>query len=169
MKFQKIFQVLVMTVAVSLFASCKSVVVDPSGGIPDEDIPYAKVAIGSYQGPLRIFGTPVIVIRDLVLSITLQGNRPILSASPDLLGPGCQSSIGQLQTLEVGGAWDAIASFEFDPGLCAQRAQGRRVVFYINRNGQALFTLLKKDLPASGRRPPSTIELRASLRKVSQK
>jgi hypothetical protein len=166
MTFEKYFLRASLAAALLIFTACKSVAVDPGGGIPDADVPYADAAIGTYQGQLRIFGDPKVIIADYRLTATMLGNRPLLSASQDLLGTDCQSRIGKLMTLEVGGAWDVIASFAFDPGNCPERAAGRQVVFYADRNGRSLFTLFKRQISGSGRLPPKIIEYRASLAKI---
>jgi hypothetical protein len=167
MRFDKFCLRAGLTAGLLIFVACKSVAVDPGGGIPDVDLPYADAAIGTYEGQLRIFGYPKVIIPDYRLTATIRGNKPVLIASQDLLGRDCQSRIGKLTSLEVGGAWDIIASFAFDPGNCPERADGRQVIFYANRNGRSLFTLLKHQISGSGRLPAKLIEYRASLAEMT--
>jgi hypothetical protein len=65
------------------------------------------------------------------IQLTLDGHRPILTASGDLLDLGCDSAIGALKTLTVRGEKDsealATASFELNTSLCSNPVWGKTI------------------------------------------
>jgi hypothetical protein len=151
-------------------SSCKAVEVDSTGAISSKYISQVDALAGSYEGTLRLVSSPSggsIPLEAVTLELTRDGNRPLLLSDIDLLGDGCNSQIGKLLSLDVGGVWNAVASFDFDPGRCGDRADGRRAVLYLRSKGDALFTIFK-DVSHSRRpsRPDTRREYRANLKRL---
>jgi hypothetical protein len=113
---------ILLLLATTALVACKTVSIE-NGEVPDEYLARAKklegVFTGSFEG------------RRGELSITFQGNRPVLTLKDirgeSLLLPQCQSNINDLKWVYVTrkGAVDS-AGFYFDPGRCF--VDGREVV-----------------------------------------
>lgn len=126
---------------------------------------------GIYQGSLELTTPPTPFTDETIdpqfrLQLERQGNRAVLTADTDVLGSGCNSKIGPLESLQVGGAWDAVAVFRFDPGKCGQYVAGREVTFYVDRSGRALFSILQQVGKRLGRSYVGDSEIEADLHKL---
>lgn len=121
-------RILMLFLATAALTACKTVQIE-NGEVPDEYLARAKklegVFAGSFEG------------RRGELTITFQGNRPVLSLKDtkgaDLLLPQCESSINDLKWVYVTrkGAVDS-AGFYFHPGRCF--VEGREVVLSFGDN-----------------------------------
>jgi hypothetical protein len=113
-----------------LFAACDKTVETPNGIVPDAWLPALQIFTGSYSGTMEKTATN--------LSLTLQGNKPVLNASADLLGPSCDSAIGELESISVDEKAHTLSgmTFALDPGNCA-RIEGRTVnlIFSFAKDG----------------------------------
>ncbi|MEO5668605.1 MAG: hypothetical protein ABIR96_11140 [Bdellovibrionota bacterium] len=153
-------------------SACKAVEVDSNGAIPNHYVSSLEQFEGTYSGNLKISysanasAQPLALSKNFKVALSSVGNRPVISTNIDVLGAACGSSVGKLVSLEVGGAWDFIAKFAFDPGTCADRASGRYVVFYGSEKN-ALVTLYR-DSRMSNRPGQTSVtsEYRASLKKL---
>jgi|GEM_PF-6337276 len=149
------FMLSLALVAAFGLSACKSVEVDSNGTIANEYISALNEFEGSFGGTLLITYSgseqraSQTVTKNFKLNLNSIGNRPVLKSNTDILGAGCGSRIGKLLALEVGGAWDYIAKFEFSPGACADRANGKYVLLYGKKN-RALFTLKKDHYQSQG-------------------
>lgn len=122
--------------------------VDSSGAIPAEAQSLIQGKEGTYWGSLRIHsdrsGEGELVSQNFAASISLDGLRPTLQFSQDLLGPGCFSRPGRLLSLQTHLlGWEALAVFEFDRGSCASRANDRTLAVYLKGN-ELMISLDKK-------------------------
>lgn len=169
---QKLFVTLATLCALGLSA-CKSVDVDSNGAIANEYVSTLNNYEGSYAGSLlitrsnEIGTTSRIVSKNFKLTLNNVGNRPLLGSNLDILGAGCGSKIGKLLSLQVGGAWDFVAQFDFNPGACAELATGNYVTVYGNKN-KALFVLKKDAYQTSlpGRTGTETLKYQSNLKKL---
>lgn len=154
-------------------SACKSVEVDPNGTIANEYISALSQFEGNFGGKLLITYSgsesraAQTVTKNFALDLNSVGNRPVLRSNTDILGAGCGSRIGKLVALEIGGAWDYIAKFQFNPGACADRVNSSYVVLYGKKNN-ALFVLRKDRYQAQrpGRSESVTVEYRSRLKRI---
>ena len=151
-------------------SACKEVPVDSAGALPPEAGQSLVALNGTYAGKLMLgnFNQTRLIEPNFQIRVSNSGLRPILTANIDIAGRTCGSSIGRLLNFEVDGAWDVIANFEFDPGVCGNLVQGRRVTIYLNRGGNALLSLYRSTAPPVTQTSTRTaIEFRASLQKLN--
>lgn len=148
-------------------SACDSAQVDPSGAVSQDLAKDMDAYLGTYSGKLvkRVGHTGRVVNADFRLEFSRVDNRPVLKSDSDLIGEGCGSSIGKLLTLQTGGLWDALATFEFNPGQCEKNVRGRKLVVRANSNGDAQISLFVKDNGWHGSHRRVT-ELRADLQKA---
>lgn len=150
-------------------SACKDISVDPTGAVPSAVASNLVSYKGAYQGTLYVRSSQSlnqIVQNNFTVRFDVAGDRPVVTTDTDILGKGCGSSIGKLLNVTTGGAWQAIATFEFNPGACSKLAQGRTAVFYV-RNERAFLTIKKDSLP-SGSTPsegPNERDYRVDLSK----
>ena len=120
----------------ALLVGCNDVdVVD--GRIPAEYLEQSRVLVGTYAGQMEM--------RAVTLTLALDGDRMVMTSSPDFLGEGCQSAIGNLKKVKVDGNNNNYTveggSFAFDPNLCSMNVRGRQLdVRLRNRNGRIELT-----------------------------
>ena len=114
MRLSKIF---LFSVCTLLLTSCKYVKIK-EGRIPERYLSIAKKYEGSYPGEFQG--------RQGTLKVELHGTKAVLTfingSDNDLLGSECNSSIGDLTYLKLGGTREKpilhSATFKFDPGSC---------------------------------------------------
>jgi hypothetical protein len=144
---------------VTLFvaASCKSVET-PGGHVPAQYLAQAKRAAGNYTGTFE--GVPT------TLTVRFDGDRPridVRNAQNDLLGRGCGSTVGLLQSAELDeqdGAHYALrsATFAFSPGRCS--VEGRTLELSFRDGGVIEADILQRtdvDFCAAIARDPGDI------------
>jgi hypothetical protein len=133
--------------AVSGLSGCKNVDVDSTGALPSDIVTSLVSYRGLYQGELYLKSSQSmneVLQKDFSIDFDIQGDRPVITPRTDILGSECGSKIGRLLNVTVGGIWKAIATFEFNPGHCASKAQGRTATVYVNDNKVVLS--IKKDI-----------------------
>lgn len=117
--------------AVFSFTACQEVdIVD--GRIPAEYLEQAQAIVGDYTGAMER--------EAITLSVRLDGDKLIMTSDKDLIGEGCESTIGDLTKVRVDKDDDVVevegATFAFDPNLCGFNVEGETLQFSIReRNG----------------------------------
>lgn len=168
---KKLFVFLFICIGTTGLVGCKNVAVDSTGAVPADVAADLTSYRGSYQGILYIKSTQSlneILNKDFVVDFDVRGDRPVISSREDILGKGCDSKIGNLSGVTVGGIWKAIATFEFDPGKCGNKATGRVANIYIG-DDKIYLTIQKDVLPAMGSRggTKNSREYTVSLKKIN--
>lgn len=131
----KFHQILLCLFSGLLLTSCKYVRIK-EGRIPEQYLPIAKKYEGTYVGAFQG--------RKGAMKFELQGTKAVLSFlnghDNDILGSECDSVIGELTYLKLGGTKEKpvlrSASFKFDPGSCRYAVDGRTLEIY--DSGKAL-------------------------------
>lgn len=114
MRFVSILCLIVSTLAL---AGCNKTIDIKNGELPSGWVSYAEKFVGKYAGSFDGVKKE--------LTISLVGNKLLLSSNEDLVDPRCGSAIGDLQSLRVTHSkkhpeTDSIirATFAFDPKGC---------------------------------------------------
>jgi hypothetical protein len=90
---KSIFRILLYAVTILLITSCKSSIEITDGRIPKEYLEGVKLILGSYSGKFE--GTP------LTLALSLDNDRLRVITNRDLLGPSCNSTVGDLIKMQL--------------------------------------------------------------------
>src|SRR5262245_17869826 len=84
--------ILCLSALTAALVGCNEVdIVD--GRIPAEYLEQSRAVVGTYNGHMDG--------RRVALSVALEGDRMVMTASPDMLGDNCQSQIGNLLKVRV--------------------------------------------------------------------
>jgi len=163
------------SLVVVLSVACQQLPVSSDGALPAEAMGRLTGLVGTYSGALQLHSgrsRATLLSPNFAINLELQGNKPVLVANQDILGAGCDSSIGKLVGLQLGGAWDVVASFEFDAGNCPELAHSRHggtrhLTIYAQQDGERVLMTLYKKSASFGSRPRhrETFEYRSRLRK----
>lgn len=136
MKASRFFSVLFLSV---LAVGCEEKIETPNGEIPAEMISEARRYEGTYYGQVERHSNRA--------TLSLEGNRPVLSFVQDMIAPQCQSAVGQLLRVNVskkdGVAKLNSAVFAFDPNRCALSVEGRELHLYFQDESRFDTSLLQ--------------------------
>jgi hypothetical protein len=110
-------------------SACNQTIEIRNGEIPNEFLPHIQRILGNYHGQMSL--------RDMDLRVALDGNVLKLLPSDDLVGPRCQSVVGDLLRVSYKQDTDKKdkeiriqdAVFAIDPNLCSDRVEGRELHF----------------------------------------
>jgi hypothetical protein len=126
-----------MTLGCLVAMGCKEVKIS-NGKIPDEQIHrFLKPYEGSFVGTVKTKSLTTAsegFQTKLLFSIDERDHKVMVKSESDLVADGCNSKIGNLKSIEFHGDGNSgdlyYAVFDFDPGACARKVQGREAVFY---------------------------------------
>jgi hypothetical protein len=106
--------------------ACDEKIETPNGEVPENMLQLAKSYEGTFIGQVERQANE--------MKIEFQGNKPVLTLAEDMVAPACRSSIGQLLSVTVSKKDDQMklesAQFAFDPNLCGNEFEGRRLYLY---------------------------------------
>jgi hypothetical protein len=99
---------------IAALAGCRTTIDVQDGRVPAAYVAQARDWVGTYTGYLDG--------NRLAVDLSLQDDRPVLTVSPDLLGEGCGSRVGDLASVSVRGPKNdnlvGQLDFELDDGQC---------------------------------------------------
>lgn len=120
----RIFSVCLAMVGLVMLSSCDTTIEIKDGRVPQELLQSAQKWAGTYEG--YVDGYPI------TLSLSLNGDRPVIQALPDLTSdPACQSHAGWLRQISYNKKLSVSElSFDFDPGFCTRELDGRSLTLW---------------------------------------
>lgn len=132
MKYSQIIAVSSLFLALT---ACNENVEIVNGEVPNEALTYVQQVAGAYDGSFAH--------RKNVLNLELVGNRPVFTATEDLIDPRCESKIGDLKSVQIkekdGKVTVKQAVFAFNPNHCTL-IEGRELILNFKKGDPAKLT-----------------------------